>query len=159
MMTSQPAGQLRSVLPLLIMAAFSVSAPLLRAQEARQCQIAVREILAENTGQGLDDQLKDLKKDFNKLTYSTYRLTNTYELKLAFSESGDLTILGDNKLTLTAEGLDENGKIRLKVKLSPRDSKAKVLDMIMIIPDGGTFLIGGPNYGQGVLFLAFTAKL
>jgi hypothetical protein len=159
MMTSQPAGQLRSVLPFLILAAFSVSVPLLRAQEARQCQIVVQEILAENTGQGLDDALKSLKKDLEKLNYSTYRLSNTHELNVKFSESGNLTLLGDNKLTLTAEGLDENGKIRLKVKLSPRDSKAKSLDMVLRIPDGGTFLIGGPNYGQGALILAFTAKL
>ena len=133
-------------------------APLI-AQTSGQCKVTVLEIVAENTGQGLADELKGLKTDLDKLNYSTYRLNDTHEVTISFSESKELTILGDNDLVLTAEGLDDKGMLRLKVKLSPRSAKEKGLETTMRIPDGGTFLIGGPAHGKGVIILAFTAKI
>lgn len=140
----------------LIWMAFSLTASL-QAQNPSECRVTVLEIVAENTGQGLAAELKDLKKDLEKLNYSTYRLSNTYDMNLSFTQARDLKILGECTLVLTAEGVDENGKILLKVKLS--SGKDKGLETLMRIPDGGTFLIGGPAHGKGVIILAFTAKI
>lgn len=141
--------------------ALSLVAPL-KAQDSPSgsgdCTVTVLEIVAENTGQGLAEELKSLQKDLERLNYTTYRLNNTHETRITFSQPHNLTLLGDHSLVLTAEGTDDNGMIRLKVKLSPKGSKDKALETLMRIPDGGTFLIGGPSHGKGVLILAFTAR-
>ena len=122
------------------------------------CRITVLEIVADNSGQGLAQELKDLKKDLEKLNYNTYRLSNTYRVEISKSEQKSFTLVGDHQLSLTSEGM-ENGMLRLKVKLSPKSSKDKALETILRIPDGGTFLIGGPSCEKGVLILAFTATM
>ncbi|MFH1070483.1 MAG: hypothetical protein V1794_12760 [Candidatus Glassbacteria bacterium] len=132
-------------------------APSLPAQEKGECEITVREIVAENTGRGVDDKLNDIGRDLEKLSYSTFRLEQTHNRKLGQSVSGEFALLGDNKLLLTPEGFEE-GKIRLKVKLTPKSGSQKVFETTLRIANGGTFIIAGPAHGQGVLFLAFTAK-
>ncbi|MCE5270611.1 hypothetical protein LLH00_04945 [bacterium] len=160
MLKTMPNGLLRPLLTIavLLMLILAPAAPL-TAQEPNRCRITVLEILADKSGQGLDNELKALKKDLDKLNYTTYRLSNSYQLSTVFSQPSDLTLLGENKLTLTAEGVEDNGKIRLKVKLSPRDSKEKSIEMVTRVADGGMFLLGGPSQGDGVLILAVTVKM
>jgi len=142
----------------LLMLSLASAAPL-AAQESRRCRITVLEILADKSGQGLDSELKALKKDLDKLNYTTYHLSNSYQLNASFSQPSSLTLLGENKLTLTAEEVEDNGKIRLKVKLAPRDSKEKSIEMVTRVADGGMFLLGGPSHGDGVLILAVSVKM
>jgi hypothetical protein len=125
--------------------------------QAMEMEVTVREIVADNSGQGLDSKLGDIGKDLKKLTYTTYRLEKTHDQHLDGNAQSKIVLLGDNVLLLSSEGEDE-GKLRLKVKLTPGDSKARSFESTLRIPDGGTFIIGGPAYGDGVLILAFTAK-
>ena len=128
----------------------------LQAQDS-ECEITVREIVAENSGRGVDDRLDDVRRDLEKLSYSTFRLEETHNRKIVLAESGEFRLLGDNKLVLTPEAF-EGGKIRLRVKLTPKSGKEKAFESTMRIANGGTFIIAGPAHGEGVLFLAFTAK-
>ena len=73
------------------------------------------------------------------------------------AQTKTLDLLGETRLALTPEGYEE-GKIRLKIKLSPSSSRDRALETLLRIPDGGTFIIGGPAYRDGVLILAFTAR-
>ncbi len=125
--------------------------------QAMEMEVTVREIVADNSGQGLDSKLKDIGKDLKKLTYTTYRLEQTHNQHLDGNEGSKIMLLGDNVLLLSSEG-EEEGKLRLRVKLTPGDRKARSFESTLRIPDGGTFIIGGPAYGDGVLILAFTAK-
>jgi len=122
-----------------------------------ECEITLREIVADNSGAGIDSKLKDIKKDLEKLAYSTYRLEKTFHLILRKAQTKTLDLLGETRLALTPEGYEE-GKIRLKIKLSPSSSRDRALETLLRIPDGGTFIIGGPAYRDGVLILAFTAR-
>ncbi len=124
---------------------------------AQAYEVVLRQVAAENTGQGIDPELKDIRNDLQKLSYTTCRLERTDRLSLDEGQSQELGLLGENRLILTAEGF-ENGKIRLRVKLSPRSSKEEALETVLRISSGNTFLIGGPSYGEGVLILAFTAR-
>ena len=128
------------------------------AQQEGLCEITVREIVAENTGRGLASGLKDLEKELGKLSYSTFRIEQTFRCSGRKGESNSFDLLGKNRLVLTAESFEE-GKIRLKVVLSPESSSGKKLEMPLRIPDGGTFIIAGPQIGESVLFLAITAKM
>ncbi|HUU28350.1 MAG TPA: hypothetical protein VM123_11100 [archaeon] len=122
-----------------------------------QCEITLREIVADNSGGEIDPALKDITKDLKKLAYSSYRLEQTSRLTMRKGEKKIQELLGKNRLELTNDGLEE-GKVRLKVKLSPDSGKEKSLETTMRVPDGYTFIIAGPAYGGGVLFLAFTTK-
>ena len=128
------------------------------AQQEGPCEITVREIVAENTGQGLANELKDLGKELGKLSYSTFRLEQTFRCTGRKGESNSFGLLGKNRLVLIAESFEE-GKIRLKVVLSPESSSEKKLEMPLRIQNGGTFIIAGPQIGEAVLFLAITAKM
>jgi hypothetical protein len=125
--------------------------------QAMEMEVTVREIVADNSGQGLDSKLRDIGKDLKKLTYTTYRLEQTHNQHLDGNAGSKIVLLGDNVLLLTSEG-EEEGKLRLRVKLTPGDRKARSFESTLRIPDGGTFIIGGPAYGDGVLILAFTAR-
>ncbi|MBN2289974.1 MAG: hypothetical protein JXQ83_11630 [Candidatus Glassbacteria bacterium] len=124
---------------------------------AQQFTITVRQVAADNSGGGVDPELADVKKDLGSLNYNTFRLKKTVKIQCGLAEEKTLELLGDNRLTLQPQGY-QDGRIRLKVKLSPADSKDRGMDTVLRIPDGGTFLIGGPSYGEGVLILAFTAS-
>ncbi|MBW7997220.1 MAG: hypothetical protein FVQ81_11755 [Candidatus Glassbacteria bacterium] len=127
------------------------------AQNAVNLDLTVREIVADNSGQGLDSRLDDIGRDLKKLAYSTFRLEKTHTRKLEGEAQVRLELLGKNILLIDSQGVEE-GKIRLKVKLTPGDKKQRSFESTLRIPDGGTFIIGGPAYGDGVLILAFTAK-
>ncbi len=129
----------------------------LAAQQKIDMEVVVREIVADNSGQGLDSRLKDIGKDLKKLAYTTYRLEQTHNQRLTGNAQSKIALLGDNVLLLSSEG-EEGGKLRLKVRLSPGNRKARSFESTLRIPDGGTFIIGGPAYGDGVLILAFTAR-
>ncbi len=129
----------------------------LAAQQKIDMEVVVRQIVADNSGQGLDPRLEDIGKDLEKLTYTTYRLEQTHNQRLTGSAQSKIMLLGDNVLLLSSEG-EEGGKLRLKVRLSPGNRKARSFESTLRIPDGGTFIIGGPAYGDGVLILAFTAR-
>ena len=127
------------------------------AQQATGMEVVVREIVADNSGQGLDSRLKDIGKDLKKLAYTTYRLEQTHSQRLTGNAQNKIVLLGDNVLLLSSAG-EEGGKLRLKVKLTPGNSKSRSFESTLRIPDGGTFIIGGPAHGDGVLILAFTAR-
>jgi len=123
-----------------------------------ECGITIREIVADNSETGVAAELEDLEKDLKKLSYSAYRLEHTYRETLRQGETRKFELMGDNHLQLTLEDYEE-GKIRLKVKISTGESGKRAFESTMRIAEGGTFLIAGPTYMEGVLILAFTAKL
>ena len=127
--------------------------------DAQEFTITLHQIAADNSGGGMDAELKDIKKDLERLNYNTFRLEKTDKIKCEPGEEITLELLGENRLVIEPQGFQDD-KIRLKVKLSPADSRDRLMmDGVVGIPDGGTFLIGGPSYGKGVLILAFTASL
>ena len=122
------------------------------------CEITIREIVADNSETGVAAELDDLEKDLKKLAYSAYRLEHTYSRTVRQGETRRFDLMGENHVELTLEDYEE-GKIRLKVKISTGDSGKRAFESTMRITAGGTFLIAGPTYMEGVLILAFTAKL
>jgi len=123
-----------------------------------QCEITIREIVADNSETGVAAELEDLEKDLKKLTYSAYRLEHTYSRTVRQGETRQFDLMGDNHVSVTLDGYEE-GKIKLKVKISTGESGKRAFESTMRIVAGGTFLIAGPTYMEGVLILAFTAKL
>ena len=124
---------------------------------AQEFTITIRQITADNSGGGIDTELKDVKKDLERLNYDTFLLKKTSKIKCWLGEEKTVELLGENRLVIQPQGFQED-KIRLKIKLSSADSRDRFMDGVIGIPDGGTFLIGGPSYGKEVLILVFTAS-
>ena len=128
------------------------------AKDDQKLEVIVREIVANDSDQGLDSRLGDIGRDLKKMAYTTYRLEQTHNNLLEGNQESKVTLLGKNELLLVSEG-EEEGKVRLRVKFSPSDKKQRsFFESTLRIPNGGTFIIGGPAYGDGVLILALTAK-
>jgi hypothetical protein len=151
-----PFRRLPTLLPLAVFAVllYCTSAT---AQENIQLEVVVREIVADNSGQGLDSRLGDIGKDLKKMSYSTFRLEQTHNHRVQGAHEVKVALLGKNALLIVPSG-EEDGKLRFKVKLTPGDKKQRSFESTLRIPDGGTFMIGGPAYGEGVLILALTAR-
>ena len=119
--------------------------------------LKVRQIAADNSGSGVDKNLDDIKHDLKKINFNSFSLKKTDNVDLGENETVKLEVLGDNTLEFVAEGVVD-GKLKLNVKIGPKNSKSKAMNTTLRIPDGATFLIGGPAYGEGSLILAFTAS-
>ena len=119
--------------------------------------LKVRQIAADNSGSGVDKDLDDIKHDLKKINFNSFSLRKTDNVNLSEKESAKLEVLGDNTLEFVAEGVVD-GKLKLNVRIGPKNSKSKNMNTTLRIPDGATFLIGGPAYGEGSLILAFTAS-
>ena len=151
-----PLHRLPALLPIAVLTALMYCIPA-TAQDELSLEVVVREIVADNSGQGLDSRLGDIGKDMKKMSYTTFRLEQTHNLRLQGEQEGKVALLGKNQLSIVPAG-EEEGKVRLKVKLTPGDKKQRSFESTLRIPDGGTFIIGGPAYGDGVLILALTAR-
>ena len=147
-------SEFRRIFPLVLLTALLAGPGHLAAQEFT---ITIRQITADNSGGGIDAELKDVKKDLERLNYDTFLLKKTSKIKCGLGEEKTVELLGENRLVIQPQGFQED-KIRLKIKLSSADSRDRFMDGVIGIPDGGTFLIGGLSYGKEVLILVFTAS-
>ena len=156
--TPLPKARISSFVPALLCILFLYPCSAHSQEWQGACEITIREIVADNSETGVAAELEDLGKDLKKLAYSAYRLEHTYRRTVRQGETRKFDLMGDNHVELTLEDYEE-GKIKLKVKISTGESGKRAFQSTMRIAEGGTFLIAGPSYMEGVLILAFTAKL
>ena len=119
--------------------------------------LKVRQIAADNSGSGVDKNLDDIKHDLKKINFNSFSLKKTDNVDLGENETVKLEVLGNNTLEFVC-GRRCRRKLKLNVRIGPNNSKSKAMNTTLRIPDGATFLIGGPAYGEGSLILAFTAS-
>ncbi|MEA2064172.1 MAG: hypothetical protein U9P14_10770, partial [Gemmatimonadota bacterium] len=111
----------------------------------------------DNSGRGTDSRLKDVKADLEQLKYDTFRLAEENKIECAVGQEIKIDLLGKNRLLVQHQG-SKGDRIRLAIRLSPAKPSERAVDTVMLVRDGGTFLIGGPAFGKGVLILALTAS-
>lgn len=148
-LTSHLAG--RACLIALFIAAASGVVYQLQAQQL--VTFNIRQIEADNSGQGIDSGLDDIKKDLQRISYDTFRLRENKDVECRLKEEKKLELLGGNRLKLCPLGFDGN-KIRFEFKFSGK----KTWDTTLLLQNGGTFIFVGPSYGGGVLILALTSS-
>lgn len=122
----------------------------------------VRVIQAHQTGNDFDPQLKPLRTHLTRPPFSSwhsFRQIQKHDLNLPLNTAKTFNLPGAHDGELTYLGRADGPKRhRVRVHLELRDGTAKLVNTVILLDDGGTFLQGGIKNAGGTLVLGFTCK-
>ncbi|MBI5379642.1 MAG: hypothetical protein HZA23_05745 [Nitrospirae bacterium] len=127
----------------------------LPAEAVSGAAVEVRVIYGTHAERGLDPQLQSLQGELRPLNYSAYRLLDRRSFRLPFGRSWEVSLPDDRVLIIVPRNA-ERGMINLRVMVAGRGGT--VVNTTLRLASGGTVIVGGPAYRQGVLILAVTAR-
>ena len=118
------------------------------ATAAQQVEITVKVIHASTNGHKISDNVKDiylrLKHMFN---FTSYNKILEHQDRKEYNKHQELSLPNGQKLLLTP--LEKDDKSRIKVELEIPN----VIKTDFRLKDGGTIILGGTKYKDGVLIL------
>lgn len=109
---------------------------------------------ATDSEAGIDPRLSALASSFHYFKYKGYRLLSTQEASVSVNEDHSFPIEGNRRLKVTLISRDD-ARARVRVEMSGDDGK--LLDTTVSINRGGTFIVAGPRYKDGILMLPIRA--
>ena len=115
-------------------------------------QISV--VHATDSESGIDPRLSALSSSFRYFKYKGYRLLSTQSGCVATSEDHSFPIEGGRRLKVTLISKDD-ARVRVRVEVTGDDGK--LLDTTVSINRGGTFIVAGPRFKDGILMLPVRA--
>jgi hypothetical protein len=108
------------------------------------------------TNNAVDPQLRHLMKYFRNYKFTGFKLIDSQSSKLFDKTAKTFTIEGNRKVTIS---LISHTPKSAKLKVVILEGKAKkILDTTININRNGTFIVAGPKYKGGVLFLPIQVK-
>jgi hypothetical protein len=110
---------------------------------------------ATDTESGIDPRLSALSSSFRYFKYKGYRLLSTQDADVSVGEDHSFPIEGGRRLKVTLIDRDD-ARARVRVEMSGDDGK--LLDTTVSINRGGTFIVAGPRYKDGILMLPVRAS-
>ena len=103
----------------------------------------------------VDPKLKAMEVHFGHLRYNDYTVLGVNAAQLGDGAKASFDVEGGRRLDITVlEGSDKN--VRMRVQMFKADKK--LVDTIILIERGGTFILAGPQYQGGILLLPITAN-
>jgi len=121
----------------------------------KEVGIGVRVILASHEEKAMDTRLQDIQKNLDTLNYSSYQLLQERSFLLAQGQSGQLPLAGNKELYVKLLH-EEGGTAEIAVEIL--QGGKGIFKTTAKLKEGGTLLIGGPKYEEGVLILAIAAQ-
>ncbi len=124
----------------------------------REVIVTTRIVMASNKGvAGLRGAgSKALEKSFLMFPYTSYRLLQEARRPVRMKKMAEFPVPGGRRLLIQPTGF-ENGRVSLYVMLM-HDQKALV-NTVLRLRSPGEFVVAGPQYGEGVLFLSIGAVM
>lgn len=116
--------------------------------------IEIYAVHATDSEPGIDPRLSALASSFHYFKYKGYRLLSTQEAEVAVNEDHSFPIEGNLRLKVTLISRDD-ARARVRVEMSGQDGK--LLDTTVSINRGGTFIVAGPRFKDGILMLPIRA--
>ena len=104
----------------------------------------------------VDPQLRPLMKYFRNYKFTGFTLLDSQQSKLYDKSAKTFSIEGNRKVTISLLSHTEK-HARLKVVVL-EGKKQKILDTTININRNGTFIVAGPKYKEGILFLPISVK-
>lgn len=104
---------------------------------------------------GVDPRIKGLESSFRYFKYKGYKLLATENEEVETNETATFSIAGDRKVKVTLMSVDE---ARAKLHVEILSGATKLFDTTVNINRGGTFIISGPKYEDGILMLPVRAS-
>lgn len=113
-------------------------------------------VYATDSNTAVDPQVRPLMKYFRNYKFTGFSLLDSQVAKLTDNTARTFPIEGNRKVTITLLSHTET-KVRCKVTIVEGKNK-KILDTTININRNGTFIVAGPKYKDGVLFLPISMK-
>lgn len=118
-------------------------------------EIRVGAVLASNRGTEFDHRLASMRRQFDNLfSYTSYRLVKEQSKQVSWGSHTTFSVPnGPYVLVIPREY--RNNRVLMKVVII--DNSRPIVDTLLSLHDRGTFLVGGPRQGDGVLILSIAA--
>ena len=118
--------------------------------------VQVMVVLAKDApARRVDPKLKAMEVHFGHLRYNDYTVLGTNNAQLAKGAKASFDVEGGRRLDITVVERTEKN-VRMRVQMFKADKK--VVDTVILIERGGTFILAGPQYQGGILLLPITAN-
>jgi hypothetical protein len=118
-------------------------------------EVRIDTVLASNSGEAFDPALASLQRPFLGLfPYSSYRLIQGERRQVGWKREEQFLLPGGRYLVIMPRGL-KNDRVSLNVMLI--QGTRPLVNTVLSLKNHGTFLVGGPHYGEGVLIIAIGA--
>lgn len=121
---------------------------------AGRVAVQISVVHATDSESGIDPRLQALASSFRYFKYKGYRLLSTQDADVAVGEDHSFPIEGGRRLKVTLISKDDS-RARVRVEMSGSDGK--LLDTTVSINRGGTFIVAGPKFKDGILMLPVRA--
>ena len=115
----------------------------------------VRIIHASSGPVHMDRALKDLGRELQSVfKYTSYRLVSRKPLNLTHHQVGRISLPGNRTLEISPTGF-KKGRIKFKINILKRNKS--VFTTEILLRNGSSITIGGPDYKKGYLLFNISA--
>jgi hypothetical protein len=121
---------------------------------ASRVGVHISVVHATDSESGIDPRLSALSSSFRYFKYKGYRLLSTQDADVSVGEDHNFPIEGGRRLKVTLISKDD-ARARVRVEITSDDGK--LLDTTVSINRGGTFIVAGPTFKDGILMLPVRA--
>ncbi|MDP2316111.1 MAG: hypothetical protein Q8P41_24655 [Pseudomonadota bacterium] len=121
---------------------------------ANRVGVQISVVHATDSESGIDPRLAALTSSFRYFKYKGYRLLSTQDADVSLGEDHSFPIEGGRRLKVTLISKDDT---RARVRVEMTSDAGKLLDTTVSINRGGTFIVAGPVYKDGILMLPVRA--
>ncbi len=122
----------------------------------RQVTVYIDTVLAADTHEGVDKRLVPMMPKLNGLfSFSTYSLVNHQEGETECGKMIAFTIPGGKILHVQPRAVDGD-MIAMEIVLF--DGTRPMMTTDLKLKNGGTLIVGGPRYEQGMMFMSIGAS-
>lgn len=114
-------------------------------------RVTVDAVKADKAGSHVDPELRDLVAELGPMfAYTAFTLLKTTTTRLTLGQTDLNPVSRDHGLELHLLGFAE-GRARLRVRVL--ESSRERLSTVLLLVNGGSAVIGGPAYEDGVMLL------
>lgn len=148
---------IRPSMPFVVLFALAFSWPIVSVvvRAAAPVQLTVQVIHASNKGHSVDPSLAKIRSQLTSLKYTNYQLLETRPFATTIGAKHQMPLAGGRALELYPYGVSA-GSLELLVTIT--DGAKQVLNTTFRLSNGGTLIVGGPSYGDGVVILAISGS-
>lgn len=123
---------------------------------AEHVRLEMMVVYGTTMNDAVQPELRPLMKYFRNYKFTGFTLLDSQQSKLYDKSAKTFSIEGNRKVTISLlSHTDQHAKLKVVVQ---EGKNQKILDTTISINRNGTFIVAGPKYKEGVLFLPISVK-
>lgn len=125
-------------------------------QKIQSIRLEMLVVHATTANKAVDPQVRPLMKYFRNYKFTGFSLLDSHTAKINDNSARTFEIEGNRSVTITMlSHTEKSAKLKMVIV---EDKGKKILDTTVNINRNGTFIVAGPKFKEGVLFLPISAK-